>query len=126
MDTRIGVQRIEDERARQKGAEGYSPTHDHEVNDKNELAWAAVCYAAPGRVYVRKDFAGSVKFTDPWPWSDSSDRRQYDGNVLLKPTREQYIRQLEKAGALIAAEIDRLLALPAIDPRVPESREAVK
>jgi hypothetical protein len=101
-----GVERIAAERARQN--EGWSAAHDDE-HDTGALAMAACCYAAPQRLYVRCDYAAGVTFNDPWPWDQRDDHRPYDGNVLIDPTDEQAIRLLEKAGALIAAEIDRLL-----------------
>ena len=102
-DTRTGAERIADERQRQIDKEGYKAEHDDEHTD-GSLAWAAVCYAAPEAVYVRRDWATGIHFEDPWPWSDEFDKRSD-----RKPTMSQRIRLLEKAGALIAAEIDRLL-----------------
>jgi hypothetical protein len=104
---RDGAQRIAAERARQKGAEGWSDEHDS-AHDNGELAWAAVCYAAPKAVYVERRGQDLVTFADPWPWEPSDDKRVRPYGTLKEPT-EQRIRQLEKAGALIAAEIDRLL-----------------
>lgn len=89
---RSGVSRISAERARQIGEEGWSPEHDDEHAD-GQMAWAAVCYAAPGKVYR----VGSRPY-DPWPWAERWDKR----------TEHDRIRQLTIAGALIAAEIDRL------------------
>jgi hypothetical protein len=98
---RSGAERIADERQRQIDAEGYSPKHDDE-HDKFELTLAAISYAgkAAGEpVFIERRGKDHVRFCDPWPWSENpsgDDRR---------------IRMLEKAGALIAAEIDRLLRL---------------
>ncbi len=104
-DKRPGAQRIADERSRQVSAEGYDAKHDDE-HDAGELALAAICYAAAGveRVFVRRDFARGVSYVDPWPWGNG-DARPFG----KAPTRAESIRMLEKAGALIAAEIDRLL-----------------
>ena len=56
---------------------------------------AAACYSLTGRFqWIRRRL---------WPWNES----------WWKPTPDNRIRDLEKAGALIAAEIDRLLALDA-------------
>ena len=109
---KTGIERIVAERARQISKEGWDAAHDDE-HDDGSLALAAICYAAPERVYVKEVYAASERFSDPWPtsWNTCHDKRRYSGNVLQEPTREQYIRQLEKAGALIAAEIDRLLRL---------------
>jgi len=102
-----GVKRIAAERERQIKDEGWTPKHDDEHEDCS-LAYAAICYAAPEQIYVRQDFGlHEVRFVDPWPpWTDGWDKRPKDGKT---PTAEQYVRQLEKAGALIAAEIDRML-----------------
>jgi hypothetical protein len=106
-----GAERIAAERKRQVEEEKWSPGHD-DTHDYGELAWAAVCYAAPDLVFERKEYATEIRFTDPWPWDEEYDKRPMDGNTVLVnatlPTEDR-IRQLEKAGALIAAEIDRLL-----------------
>lgn len=72
-----------------------------------------MCYATPQQLYRRHDYAAAVHFVDPWPWDDHDDTRPYDGNVLQEPTLAERIRLLEKAGALLAAEIDRLLRMQA-------------
>jgi hypothetical protein len=90
-----GAARITAERQRQKTEEGWTPTHDAE-HTNGALALAAVCYALP------EPWRASVAFPMPyslWPWSPS----------WWKPTPDDRVRELEKAGALIAAEIDRLL-----------------
>jgi hypothetical protein len=78
-----GVQAITEERRRQIEIEGWTPSHDDAYRN-GELARAAACYAI-----------GSCP-TGLWPWHEKwwkpGDRR----------------RDLEKAGALIAAEIDRI------------------
>jgi hypothetical protein len=96
-DTRTGIQRIVDERARQIAKEGWTPEHDDE-HVEGELALVGALYATP-------------EFEDKWPstWCKDWDKRilpEYRNSLL--PTAER-IRELEKAGALIAAEIDRLL-----------------
>jgi hypothetical protein len=77
-----GARLIVDERNRQISVEGWDLGHDDE-HDEGELAKAAACYALDN------------KFS--WPWGFES----------WKPGGGR-IRQLTKAGALIAAEIDRL------------------
>lgn len=111
MSERDGATRIADERRRQCEAEGYDAAHDDE-HDGRELAIAAACYTASAgaeTIYKRSDFAAGLSFIDPWPWSEGSDARPHDGNVLKEATEAEAIRLLEKAGALCAAEIDRLL-----------------
>lgn len=90
-----GLQRIAAERTRQILAEGYTAEHD-DKHDKGELAIAGACYA----------LAGAGRAPQPvvdwriWPW----------GAEWWKPSADP-IRNLEKAGALIAAEIERLVRL---------------
>jgi hypothetical protein len=90
-----GVSRIAAERTRQMEAEGFSLDHDDQHTD-GELALAAAAYAIPAEC---RDFAENgtpFPFPDTWSpewWKPSVDR----------------VRELTKAGALIAAEIDRLV-----------------
>ena len=98
-----GVDLISAERARQVSEEGWTPEHDDE-HGSGELAMAACCYASPGRIFVRHDFARGVSFGDPWPWGTRWDKRPPQDC-----TAQERIRALSKAGALIAAEIDRLV-----------------
>jgi hypothetical protein len=107
---RTGADLIAAERTRQVDVEGWSAEHDDE-HDDDSIAWAAVCYAAPDLVYHKTDMANVVEFADPWPWDRRFDTRPYNGNCVQPndPDGKVRIRQLVKAGALIAAEIDRLL-----------------
>ena len=86
-----GSQRIAAERQRQIDVEGYVHEHDDD-HDRDEIADAAACYASRNR--------------SMWPWVNQP-------NLVERPTIEQRVRELEKAGALIAAEIDRLLRVAA-------------
>ncbi|XXJ19968.1 hypothetical protein ACR42D_10565 [Desulfovibrio caledoniensis] len=110
-----GVERIADERQRQIDGEGWTPEHDAEHTDQS-LAMAAACYATPRRLYLVEtsghipgELSVSMKAKDPWPWKvkfpDGSESNAWD-----KRGQHSRIRQLEIAGALIAAEIDRLQA----------------
>ncbi len=113
-----GAERIAAERRRQVEEEGYSAEHDDE-HDSGQLASAAVCYATPRRLYEKEDHATGTSFDDPWPWEDRSDARwgkgedaRNPGNVPPDPktyTAAERVDLLVKAGALVAAEIDRLL-----------------
>ncbi len=97
-----GIDRIAAERLRQLERECYSAAHDDERNDAGELAIAAACYAAYSAglpLYKERRCSGIVEFRDPWPWQDEYDKRGPDADR---------IGLLVKAGALIAAEIDRL------------------
>jgi hypothetical protein len=112
-----GLDRIAKERQRQIDEEGWTPEHDDE-HESGAMALAAACYATPKRLYYQYDTSRSCIFADPWPWNDSWDKRlccgsrRSNGNVQPDPetfTDEERIELLTKAGALIAAEIDRLL-----------------
>lgn len=86
-----GASLIAQERKRQIEEEGYTAVHDEQHNNE-ELVEAAGCYIYS---YVNRD--PQMPLID-WPW----DPRDW------KSTPEDWIKQLVKAGALIAAEIDRL------------------
>lgn len=86
-----GVERIAAERQRQIEVEGWTPDYD-DGHDTGDLAHAAVAY-----IKVTLDPQGTTITPGYWPWLKS----------WWKPGDP--IRNLEKAGALIAAEIDRLL-----------------
>jgi hypothetical protein len=102
-----GIDRIERERDRQIKEEGWTSDHDDEHED-GELALVAALYATPIRLVDKK-------MDDPWPeyWLKKYDKRprDLDGNILETIDMKRYdrIRTLEKAGALIAAEIDRIM-----------------
>lgn len=82
-----GVDLIAAERQRQIDAEGWTPKHDR-LHIQGQLVDAAVCYAL---AFTEKSPPGRR-----WPW----EQRWW------KPSDRK--RNLVKAGALIAAEIDRL------------------
>ena len=104
-----GAELIAAERARQIEKEGWSGEHDDRYQH-DELLWAAVVYTTPPekRKMVTRSTAsmgmpldrGDAVWQEPehWPW----DIEWY------KPTPEDRVRELVKAGALLAAEIDRL------------------
>jgi hypothetical protein len=91
-----GAEMIAAERQRQIESEGWTPEHDDE-HDKGEMAVAASWYT---RITWFKMIGHPVPYGDTppnWPWDAS----------WWKPSDDP-IRNLVKAGALIAAEIDRL------------------
>ncbi|SIA42605.1 Uncharacterised protein [Mycobacteroides abscessus subsp. abscessus] len=87
VDVSDGASRIVAERLRQITSEGYSLEHDRE-HGAGQLAAAAAAY-----------LTGS---SEPWPWSP--DSLKLSGDIS---------RNLERAGALIAAAIDVLCVVPA-------------
>lgn len=107
-----GVELIAAERKRQVDKEGWTPEHD-DAHTNHELALVAALYAAPIPLFERDEVADGVRFMDPWPWDDGWDKRpRFSDTHRLKDAGgmgvSERIRTLEKAGALIAAEIDRL------------------
>lgn len=85
-----GVEAIAAERRRQVTVEGWSPEHD-DAHDEGDLLAAAICYAEDAFWGPR----GDPKPRDGWPW----DAKWW------KPKGK--LRNLARAGALIAAEFDR-------------------
>ena len=85
-----GVELIAAERIRQIEKEGFDGVHDDE-HKNNELVLAAMCYAEPNR--------GGDGVPPAFPWDA----------CWWKPSPNDRIKELTKAGALIAAEIDRLI-----------------
>ncbi|KKN08166.1 hypothetical protein LCGC14_1059430 [marine sediment metagenome] len=114
---KTGIERITAERERQVEEEGWTPEHDAE-HGSGELAMAASCYASPLDIRAEIDVPVDCgcreadcphtspfgtrqtvfKWADPFPWPDWDKRGKHSR-----------MRQLEIAGALVAAEIDRLL-----------------
>lgn len=85
-----GISLIAAERQRQIDEENRTAEHDDQ-HIRNELAIAASVYASPSN--------GSWKVMN-WPWEEES--------IRLGHSHQMRIRELSKAGALCAAEIDRL------------------
>lgn len=97
-----GADLIAAERQRQIDVEGRTPEHDAR-HDEGDLLHAAVCYVEAGHrvtqgwgLHPRPPIGLWV-----WPWD----------HIDWKPDPDDPIRNLVKAGALIAAEIDRLAAV---------------
>ncbi len=92
------IELIAAERQRQIEKEGFTADHDRKHKD-SELALAAAAYAIPE--HLRERFADRIggNILIWWPWAVG----------CWKPTPDDRIRELTKAGALIAAEIDRLM-----------------
>lgn len=90
-----GIELIAQERQRQINTEGWTPAHD-DKHTSAELTNSARAYAMAAAMQV----CGVKPRIDPpisWPWNDKWWK------LSLDP-----VRNLVKAGALIAAEIDRL------------------
>jgi hypothetical protein len=105
LDPRIipsGVDLIAAERRRQVEAEGWDERHDDCHND-GSLAIVGAIYALPLRHLTQLMPDGRVEINlAGMLWPKGWARHWY------KPTPDDRVRELTKAGALIAAEIDRL------------------
>ena len=99
-----GIELIAAERTRQVEVEGWTQEHDVEHED-GCLATVAALYAIPPEARLAR--CGPIKIDMVgllWPqtWDE----------FWWKPSALDRIKELTKAGALIAAEIDRLQAQP--------------
>ncbi len=114
-----GVGLIRDERLRQPTL-GWTKEHDQE-HATGELVLAALCYqAVPGLKVALQ--STSATLSSLWPWDPQKDPQL---PAIGNDTPQARIDSLKKAGALIAAEIDRLL--PLVKPiTAADIREAVK
>lgn len=94
-----GVELIAAERQRQIEVEGWAPEHDDE-HDGYEMSAAAKVYCDAARLAGERGKIGPElwrRLAQDFPWEPK----------WCKPSDDP-IRNLVKAGALIAAEIDRL------------------
>lgn len=100
-----GIELIQQERTRQIEEEGYDPSHDAFVCNNNQLSKAAAYYAVGNEnLYIKRkenwpDGKKVETFETFWPWESK----------FLKLKKHDRLKQLQIAGALIAAEIDSLL-----------------
>ena len=92
-----GVALIAQERKRTIEAEGWTAELDKQ-HCHGELSMAATCYALVAVDQIKK-YPSATVMPSFWPWHP----------LWWKPTKDP-IRNLVKAGALIAAEIDRCQA----------------
>lgn len=95
METKTGVELIAEERKRQIESEDWSPNHD-DGHSCDELAIAGACYALP-KDLREKPLWNETLVERLWPF----------GSCEWNPKRNR-VRDLVRAGALIAAEIDRI------------------
>ena len=89
-----GAQMIVRERERQKSQERWTPEHDDE-HDRGQMAVAGAWYAIH-HTDATMEYPDNDPEESGWPW----------GAQWCKPKDD--IRNLARAGALIAAEIDRI------------------
>ena len=88
------IELISKERERQINVKGYDINHD-DKECNSQLAYAACCYAVPE--------CSTRKLILNWAWKWNLK--------YWKPTPDNRIKELVKAGALIVAEIERLQRL---------------
>lgn len=98
-----GIDAIATERYRQISIEGFDANHDT-FNKNNELSWAAIAYAMPKNLEIFIDSTGIKLEIDrarifPPSWQP----------YWFKLSPENRLKELAKAGALIAAEYDRIV-----------------
>lgn len=119
---KTGAELIATERHRQIKVEGWSADHDDE-QEGPALALAAICYAAMALDHcdIRgvDQSGGDIAIYDPWPWTNAWDKRKKHACLRAKTKKDRdrgRIKCLTIAGALIAAEIDRLQRASAKNP----------
>jgi len=88
------IMKIVAERVRQIDSEGWTPEHD-DTHSHEELALAAAAYCIAEE--ERRTVSGGLHRAI-WPWDEE----------YWKPSPDDRIKELAKAGALIVAEIERL------------------
>jgi len=111
---KTGIEIIAEERQRQINVEGWTAEHDLQHAD-NELANAGATYAMDSDcrdalMHLAYD-CELLGIPPTWPW----DEKWY------KPTPDDRIKELAKAGALIAAEIDRLNKIRELEDNLEEN-----
>ena len=89
-----GAVRIMVERNRQQTELGWSKSRDYREHDSDQLAQAALFYLEPDSRH--------------WPWDNHDKEWEKNKAEKVKSHPAHRIKNLVKAGALIAAEIDRL------------------
>lgn len=102
-----GIEVIAEERLRQINDENWSAEHDDQFKAE-ELARAAAAYALPDKFRDKLKNGRPKLFPFSVHWWKPASFSEKEGKYILDRKR-----QLAKAGALIAAEIDRLIRLEA-------------
>ena len=109
-DVKSGIELIAEERKRQIEFEGYTPQHDFE-HTASEMISAAQAYLHSADLHILSEsFDPSDswhKTNEPFYWNEVKKYWPWD-EKSFKPTTT--LRDLVKAGAVIAAVIDRLNA----------------
>lgn len=103
------IELIAAERRRQIMEEGWDSEHDDQGNNDHQLARAAACYCMTPLMPMEVQTGEFAPYQGDlyWPWDSKWWKPVYNDEEGSEYT-EARIRELTKAGALIAAEIDRL------------------
>ena len=99
-----GIYLISQERERQIAEEGFTAEHDA-AHTNNELSWAAVHWAMPDSVKMDQGGIDVHIYPELFALKASYGRKP----IRFNRWQGDRIKQLVYAGALVAAEIDRLL-----------------
>ena len=107
---KTGIDLIIEERKEQIEKHGWTHEHDDDEHSAGQLAYAAAQCASPEIIYQKEELKGAINFDilDYWTWELPT---KHHGNVLkdnFDCSNKQRIHQLKVAGALCAAEIDRI------------------
>lgn len=97
MEKQTGIELIAKEREEQINKHGRTVESDSHINKEKQLSWVASTLISPLKIGAREKFASM-----PIDW---------DEMTLLKMCLKGYKERLIIAGALIAAELDRLTAI---------------
>ena len=90
---KTGLEQISDERVKQISKHGYTAYHDSGYKNK-ELLYAALAY-------LKTAIGAEETLEESWPMEDWPFGIEYFHD-------DGYVENLKKAGAFIAAELDRL------------------
>lgn len=99
-----GIELIIAERKRQVEAKGWTQEYDR-IHTSGELSDAAVCYAGAASAMIRGASPQELTEDQDVSWPFPADENGLYGPYIS----DDILRNLEKAGALIVAEIDRLM-----------------
>lgn len=113
-EVKSGLELIALERKRQIEILGFDLDHDDE-HAVHELAWAAAAYTMPSP-FIDIFPRSWAKQYDKRPRLPGEDLSSADALIEAGKTNER-IRALVKAGALIAAEIDRLKRIETVNSK---------
>lgn len=111
---KTGIELIADERKEQIEKHGWTLEHDIKEHEGCDLSYNAAVLASPEILFYKEDFANSISFKvanayEGWKLPELAYKK--DSNVRVgneNLSKEKRIKQLIVAGALLAAEIDRL------------------